>query len=92
MNSKLYKECIIRYGNNIRILIRSKTDDFIYNLYDSDNIFISNITKDDFQTEIPKILLDNYTVLMLEYFDDSLELTTVHYPRQSNLTLPPIFI
>jgi hypothetical protein len=92
MDSKLYKEYIIRYGNKISVLIQSKKDSLIYNLYDSENRFMKVIKKDELYSEIPNIIQDNNTVLILEFFDEILELSTVHYPKQTNLTLPPIFI
>lgn len=89
MSSKLYDdECIERYGKKTCILSQIKDDTFELRLMDynkQDIIYRQNI-----YSIIPEMLKKHYTVILIENFKESPEITAIHMPVQAYLNTPPI--
>lgn len=93
MEDNIYKHYLERFGNKLCFIIQENINSDIYNIYNYENKFIKKINKLDFYREIPFNIKNDKIVMVLEFVDNVIvELKSVHYPAQTNLTLPPIFI
>jgi hypothetical protein len=86
------KDCIERYGSKTCLLIQYN-DKYEIRLLDTiPNKMLEKymILKDSFSELIPKLLSHKYTVVLIEKVENKREITAVHLPVQSHLTIPPI--
>jgi len=84
------KECADRYGIKTCILIEMLKDTFELRVLDCPVYNRIQVPKKRFYEIIPKMLMNKYTVVVIEQYPHSKEITAVHLPVQSHLTTPPI--
>lgn len=88
------KECTERYGIKTCILVETDKRD-IFELRMMDKISLKSrqryiLRRSNLFEVIPKMLFHKYTVVIVEQCPNSKEITAVHHPVQSQLTIPPI--
>ena len=93
MSSYIYdKECLDRYGMKTCVLFESSKDIFDMRPLDYDNKSQTKlkIARAKLYEAIPKLLMNRYTVVIVEMVDTFHEVTAVHLPVQCALNTPPI--
>lgn len=98
-NSDFDTECRHRYGDKTCILYQIDNDNVTYqarvldgNGTDGNNNspYIYKVEKNSFYVLIPKLLVQNYTVVIVEKLNNIKDITAVHLPVQIQLSNPPI--
>lgn len=86
------KECLDRYGARTCIFIETKKDKFEVRLMDeiSKQHQSMYVQRNYLYEAVPRMLTNKYTVVIIEQFVDTQEITAVHMPVQAHLTTPPI--
>lgn len=85
MSNEFDKECCNRYGKHTCILYEINNVKFEVRKLDL-QMPLQLIDKQGFFEMIPKLLVEKYTVVIVEKG----EITSVHLPVQSQLATPPI--
>jgi len=92
--SRFDLECRQRYGEKTCILYQLDTFGTyqvrILDSYENGSPLQQTIEKSSFYVLIPKMLVQKYTVVIVEYQDHTREVTAVHLPVQVQLSNPPI--
>lgn len=83
-------ECILRYGQKTCILIHYIKDIFELRLLDESLDDRKMVSQRAFYDLIPKLLTDQYTVVIVETINGGRAITAVHLPKQAQLATPPI--
>lgn len=86
------QECKERYGSCTCIFIEATQNRFEVRLLDGsqDPGLVYYIERSNLVEMIPKMLINRYTVVIIEEIRKSKEITAVHLPMQSQLNTPPI--
>jgi hypothetical protein len=82
-------ECKERYGTKTCILLENKGK-FEMRLLDGRKSTFGFVAREHLYEFVPKMLLEKYTVVIVESNNDNREITAVHLPAQSHLMSPPI--
>ncbi|NBP01180.1 MAG: hypothetical protein EBU90_13785 [Proteobacteria bacterium] len=92
MASYFDQECRERYGSYTCIFFETSKNRFEVRLLDGsqDPGLIYFIDRMNLVEMIPKMLVNRYTVVIVEEIRKTKEITAVHLPMQSQLNTPPI--
>jgi predicted transcriptional regulator len=82
-------ECKERYGSKTCILLENQNI-FEMRLLDVMQTAHAVVERDKLFEFVPKMLLQKYTVVIVENNNENKEITAVHLPAQSHLMSPPI--
>lgn len=86
-------ECRQRYGEKTCIIYQIDPPQYQIKMLDSNCTKTDQVVdKNSFYTLIPQMLVQDYTVVIVEQLGNSSvrEITTVHLPKQVQLSNPPI--
>ncbi len=83
-------QCTTQYGPHTCILIQNGTTNFQMHFLDK-HTETSLVNKTDFYYIIPNLLQNKYTVVVIEIQTPfKHEITAIHMPKQTHLTIPPL--
>lgn len=86
--SNYFEDCFTRYGPRTCVMVEYAKARFEAKYLDTKQHFF--IERHQFFEFIPKMLMARYTVVIVEQYVHSKEITAVHLPMQAHLTTPPI--
>lgn len=90
LTTEFDKECRQRYGEKTCILYQIDNLDEIYQCRVLDTHIQKLVEKSSFYITIPKMLVEKYTVVIIEQIEGVRDITSVHLPMQVQLSNPPI--
>jgi hypothetical protein len=90
MSNIFDSECYNRYGPKTCLLVETQKNIYKLRLLDNANCTKEYVQKSAFYEFIPLMLMQRYTVVIVEKFEKIDEITAIHLPVQSQLNTPPI--